>query len=182
MARRKQTAAEFIEENALLVPMILGDMIEHLGNAAQEWSYAVWAARKGDLDKALTHVVEVGIAVDIPLKVGRAELRSISWRAGNPTGRRTARRRRGQRVAQAWLMSQGRATNNGWSDSNNRVELISGIDSWRDQPCTHVRIRQPSVGRRSSAPPSEGPSGWSRHGRTDRRHRLRARSPGSVRR
>jgi hypothetical protein len=83
MARRKQTAAEYIEENALLVPLILGDMIEHLGHAAQDWSQAVWAARAGDLDQALTHVVEVGIAVDVPLRVGRAELRSIAERAGN---------------------------------------------------------------------------------------------------
>lgn len=82
MARPKQTAAEYIEANALLVPVILGDMIEHLGHAAQEWSHAVWAARSGDLDEALTHVVEVGIAVDIPLRVGRAELRSITERAG----------------------------------------------------------------------------------------------------
>ncbi|HLO36784.1 MAG TPA: hypothetical protein VK194_11905 [Candidatus Deferrimicrobium sp.] len=83
MARRTTTAAEYIEANALLVPLILGDLIEHLGQAAQEWSQAVWAARSGDLDKALTHVVEVGIAVDIPLRVGRAELRSITERAGN---------------------------------------------------------------------------------------------------
>jgi hypothetical protein len=83
MARRKQTAAEYIEANALLVPLILGDMIEHLGHAAQEWSQAVWAARAGDFDQALTHVVEVGIAVDVPLRVGRSELRSISERAGN---------------------------------------------------------------------------------------------------
>lgn len=83
MARRKQTAAEYIEANALLVPLILGDLIEHLGHAAQEWSLAVWAARAGELDKALTHVVEVGIAVGVPLQVGRSELRSISERAGN---------------------------------------------------------------------------------------------------
>jgi hypothetical protein len=83
MARRKQMAAEFIEANALIVPFILGDVIEHLGHAAQEWSQAVFAARAGNLDRALTHVVEVGIAVDIPLRVGRAELRSIAERAGN---------------------------------------------------------------------------------------------------
>lgn len=83
MARRKQTAAQYIEANELLVPLILGDMIEHLGQAAQEWSQAVWAARYGDLDAALTHVVGVGIAVDIPLRVGRAELRSITERAGD---------------------------------------------------------------------------------------------------
>jgi hypothetical protein len=83
MARRKQTAAEYIEANALFVPLILGDMIEQLGRAAQEWSLAVWAARIGDLDQAVTHVVEVGIAVDTTLRVGGAELRSICKRAGN---------------------------------------------------------------------------------------------------
>ena len=51
MAKKRQTAAEYIEANAMLVPMILGDMAEHLGKAAQEWSSAVWAARSGDLDK-----------------------------------------------------------------------------------------------------------------------------------
>lgn len=83
MARRKRTAAEFIERYALFVPLVLGDMTEHLGKAAQEWSSAVEAARRGDLDKALTHVVEVGILIDIPLRVGRSELRSITERAGN---------------------------------------------------------------------------------------------------
>ena len=83
MARRKQTAAEYIEANALLVPLILGDLVEHLGHAAQEWSLAVWAAREGDLEKALTHIVEVGIAVDIPLRIGRRELHSTCNRAGN---------------------------------------------------------------------------------------------------
>ena len=83
MAKKRQTAAEYIEANAMLVPMILGDMAEHLGQAAQEWSQAVWAARAGDLDKALTHVVEVGIAVDVPLRVGRSELRAITERAGS---------------------------------------------------------------------------------------------------
>jgi hypothetical protein len=83
VAKKRQTAAEYIEANAMLVPMILGDMAEHLGKATQEWSSAVWAARSGDLDKALTHVVEVGIAVDIPLRVGRSELRSTTERAGS---------------------------------------------------------------------------------------------------
>lgn len=83
MARRKTTAAEYIEANALLVPLVLGAMIEHLGQAAQAWSQAVWAARSGDLDKALSHVVEVGIAVDVPLRVSRLELRSMTERAGN---------------------------------------------------------------------------------------------------
>ena len=83
MARRKQTAAEYIEANALLVPLILGDMIEQLGRAAQQWSQAVWAAQTGDLDNASMYVVEVGIAVDTPLRVGGRELRSICERAGN---------------------------------------------------------------------------------------------------
>jgi hypothetical protein len=48
-----------------------------------EWSYAVWAARSGDLDKALEHVVQVRIEVDVPLRVGRSELRSITTGGGN---------------------------------------------------------------------------------------------------
>lgn len=82
-ARSKVTAAEFIEAKALTVPLILGDMIEHLGQAAQEWSLAVYAARAGDLSAALTHVVNVEIAVGVPLKDGGAELRAITARAGN---------------------------------------------------------------------------------------------------
>lgn len=83
MARKRQTAAEYIEANAMLVPLILGDMVEQLGKAAQEWSNAVWAARSGDLDKALTHVVAVGIAADVTLRVGRSEIRAITERAGS---------------------------------------------------------------------------------------------------
>lgn len=83
MSRRKTSAAEFIEANALLVPLIIGDMIEHLGHAAQEWSLVVWAARRGDLDAALTHVVNVEIDTDIPLRVGRSGIRSITKRVGN---------------------------------------------------------------------------------------------------
>jgi hypothetical protein len=63
--------------------LILGDMIEHLGLAAQAWSQAVLAARRGDLDKVLSHVVDLEIAVDVPLRIGRAELRSIAQRAFN---------------------------------------------------------------------------------------------------
>ena len=88
MARRTHTATEYIEANALLAPAILGDMIEHLGRAVQEWTGAVDAARRGDLDAALTHVVEVGIAVDVPLQVGRSELRAITHRAGGSAATR----------------------------------------------------------------------------------------------
>jgi hypothetical protein len=33
MPRRKKTAAEYIEEQALFVPFVLGDLIEHFGDA-----------------------------------------------------------------------------------------------------------------------------------------------------
>jgi hypothetical protein len=82
MARRKLTAAEYIESQALLTPLIIGDMIEHLGTALQSWGLAVEAARRGDLDRALTEVVAVEINCDIPLKVGRGELRAMMGRAG----------------------------------------------------------------------------------------------------
>ena len=81
MARRKQTAAEFIEANALYVPLVIGDLVEHLGDAAQRWSQAVYAARNGDLDKALQFVVDVDVNIDIPLKVGRSGLHAITERA-----------------------------------------------------------------------------------------------------
>ena len=81
MARRKQTAAEFIDANALYVPFVIGDLMEHLGRAAQQWSQAVYAAREGDLEKALQFVVDVDIDIDIPLKVGRSGLHSITERA-----------------------------------------------------------------------------------------------------
>jgi hypothetical protein len=82
MTRRKQTVAEYVENQALLVPLILGDMIEHLGAATIAWSEAVDAVRRGDLDKALDHVVAVEIAADVPIRVGRSEIRSITRRAG----------------------------------------------------------------------------------------------------
>ena len=83
MPRRKQTAAEYMEANAVMVPLIIGDLVEHLGQAAQAWSQAVVSARLGDLDRALKHVVDVEIAVDIPLRIGRSELRTTAVRAGN---------------------------------------------------------------------------------------------------
>jgi hypothetical protein len=83
MVRRKETGAEYIERHALVIPLILGDMIEHLGAATQAWTQAVEAARSGDLDRALKEVVDVEIGVDIPLRVGRAEIRSMMERAGN---------------------------------------------------------------------------------------------------
>jgi hypothetical protein len=83
MARRKQTAAEYIEVNTLLVTLVLGEMIEELGLATQAWSQAVSAARSGDLENALKYIVDIGIAVDIPIRIGRRELRLICNRAGN---------------------------------------------------------------------------------------------------
>ena len=83
MARRKVTAAEYIHEQTLVPFGILGDLVEHLGQAAQAWSAAVQAAEAGDLDRALTYVVEFDIAIDIPLRVGRAELHRLAERAAN---------------------------------------------------------------------------------------------------
>ena len=82
MPRRRRTAAEYIEERALFVPLVIGDLVEHLGHAAVAWSEAVWAARNGDLDRALEKVVEVEIACDVPLRVSRSEIREITNRAG----------------------------------------------------------------------------------------------------
>lgn len=62
--------------------MVLGDMIEHLARAIQEWSSAIDSMRRGDLDTTLEHVVNAGIEVDI-VKVGRSEIREITERAGN---------------------------------------------------------------------------------------------------
>ena len=82
MPRLKTTATEYLERQALLIPLVLGDMIEHLGAATQAWSEAVEAARRGDPDAALTRVVDVEVAVDIPFKVGRGEIRTMMGRAG----------------------------------------------------------------------------------------------------
>jgi hypothetical protein len=65
----------------LYVPFVLGDLIEHLGDAAQRWSQAVHAVRDGDLDKALRFVVDVDVAINVPLRVGRSGLHSITERA-----------------------------------------------------------------------------------------------------
>jgi hypothetical protein len=81
MARRRQTAAEFIEANALVVPAILADVEEHMAHATQEWSDAVEATRRGDLETALSEVIEADIDFDIPLRVGRSGLRAVTSRA-----------------------------------------------------------------------------------------------------
>lgn len=82
MARRKQTAAEYIEAKSFFVTYVLGDAIEQLGKVTQAWSTTVLAARTGDLDKALTHVADAGIQVDV-VRVCRSELRSVFERAGS---------------------------------------------------------------------------------------------------
>ncbi len=77
MPRRKQTATEYIEKHSLFVPFVLGDLIEHLGDAQQKWVSAIHAARKGDLAFAQTLIINAGIAIDIPMRVSRRELVQI---------------------------------------------------------------------------------------------------------
>ena len=83
MAKRKLTTAQFVESRTQDIALILGDMMEHLGHALVAWSEAVSAAQVGDYDTALSRVVDVEIACDVPLRVGRSEIRSITRRAAN---------------------------------------------------------------------------------------------------
>ena len=83
MTRRKQSAAAFMDAHAAQVTLILGDMVEHLGEALVAWSQAVMAIEVGDYDTALARVVDVEIGCDVPLRVGRSEIKSITRRAAN---------------------------------------------------------------------------------------------------
>jgi len=81
MPRRRQTAAEYIERRDAEMRIILGELAENAVRANLGWAAAVRAARL-DPDRALTELVEVEIALDIPVRIERADaLRRI--RAAN---------------------------------------------------------------------------------------------------
>lgn len=77
MSRRKMSAAEYIEDRSLFVPLIIGDLIQHLGEALEAWSRAVWAAEQGDLERAQKAIVEIDVTTKVPMKVVGAEIREI---------------------------------------------------------------------------------------------------------
>jgi hypothetical protein len=83
MLRRKPTAIEYLEEQALFVPFVIGDLIEHFGDALQKWTFGIDAARKGDWDRALTYLVEAEIAIDVPMRVSRQELKQVIGKASD---------------------------------------------------------------------------------------------------
>jgi hypothetical protein len=81
VARKKQTAAEYIDEIATYVGMMLSELAENAGKANSTWMRAVDAARRGDLDRAATLIIEADIAVDIPVRIERQDIRRALLRA-----------------------------------------------------------------------------------------------------
>jgi hypothetical protein len=81
VARKKQTAAEYIDDIATYVGMMLSELAENAGRANSAWMRAVDAARRGDLDRAETLIIEADIAVDIPVRIERQDIRRAWHRA-----------------------------------------------------------------------------------------------------
>lgn len=81
MPRPKLSAAEYIERHATEVGVILAELAENAGKAGRAWMLAVEWARRGDLDRAMTAVVEADIALDIPVRLERQDSRRILQRA-----------------------------------------------------------------------------------------------------
>ena len=81
MTRRKLVAAEFIEQTATYVGVMLAEMAEHAGKASSAWLGAVAAARRGDLDLAETLIIEADIELDIPVRLERQDARRVLQQA-----------------------------------------------------------------------------------------------------
>ena len=75
MTREKAGAADFIAENATYVSLLLAELSESAGKAGRAWVLAVDAARRGDLDRAQTLIIEADIALDVPVRLERQDAR-----------------------------------------------------------------------------------------------------------
>lgn len=64
MARKKQTAADYIARHDDEMRIILGELAEYAGKINMWWTLAVRAAHR-DPEQALTHLIEAEIHLDI---------------------------------------------------------------------------------------------------------------------
>jgi hypothetical protein len=72
MGRKKQSAADYIEEHDLEMRVILGEMVENAAKANAYWMYArLWARDRPE--EALKSLVEAEIVLDVPLRIERTD-------------------------------------------------------------------------------------------------------------
>jgi len=87
MGRSKLSAAGYIEQQSTYVGVILAELAEHAALANRDWLLAVEAARRGDLDRAETAIIEADIALDVPVRLERQDSRRVFRRALELLGR-----------------------------------------------------------------------------------------------
>ncbi len=72
MARRRQTAAEFIDEHDVEMRVILGEMIENAAKANVNWETAVRLVRHRP-ERAFETLIDAEICLDVPVRIERAD-------------------------------------------------------------------------------------------------------------
>ena len=72
MARKKQTAADYIERHDDEMRIILGELAEHAGKINMWWTLAVRAAREHP-EQALTDLIDAEIHLDIHVRIELAD-------------------------------------------------------------------------------------------------------------
>ncbi len=72
MGRRRQTAAELIEEHDVEMRVILGELIENAAKANVNWDAAVRLARHLP-ERAFEALIDAEISLDIPVRIERAD-------------------------------------------------------------------------------------------------------------
>jgi hypothetical protein len=87
MGRSKVSAVDYIEQRSTYVGVILAELAEHAALANRAWLLAVEAARRGDLDRVETAIIEADIALDIPVRLERQDSRRVLRRALELVGR-----------------------------------------------------------------------------------------------
>lgn len=81
MVRSKMSAANYIERHATEVGVILAELAEHAGRAAAAWMLAVEAAKRDNLDRAESAIIEADVAMDVPVRLERHNSRRIFRKA-----------------------------------------------------------------------------------------------------
>jgi hypothetical protein len=80
MTRRKLTASAYIDDRATYVGIILSELAENAAKANSAWMLAADAAKRGDLDRAQTLIIEADIALG-PVSLERQDTRRVLQRA-----------------------------------------------------------------------------------------------------
>jgi hypothetical protein len=81
MGRSKLSSADYIDQQSIFIGVILAELAEHAALANRAWQLAVEASRHGDLDRAMTLIIEADIDLDIPVRLERQDSRRVFRRA-----------------------------------------------------------------------------------------------------